>query len=141
MLRVLNILAAMVMGGSLFATVAQAAFVKDITLTPEDAERSMREIVRDLSDGGVKVDEIEGIHHPRTSGKASGQANAATIYARVSGRVPSPIPGRPPVEFDEDILTASCEQLEDRRWICSALFLRSLIDPGSLEFDYFFLEK
>jgi hypothetical protein len=60
----------------------------------------------------------------------------------VSGEVPSPIPRNPPIVFDEDLVTFGCEQLEDRRWICSALLLRSLIDPGSLIlFRYFFLER
>ena len=90
----------------------------------------MRRIVRDLSDGALALDKLAGIHHLRsTRGKNSRQANTATIYARVSGQVPSPIPGQPALELDRDILTFRCEQLEDRRWICSTESLRSLLNP------------
>ena len=55
------------------------------------------------------------------------QANSVTIYARVSGELPSRLPGRPPEQFDNDFLTFSCDQLEDRRWICPTIFLTSLV--------------
>jgi hypothetical protein len=141
MARVLIILAVTMIGSSVFASVAEAAFVTRDTLRPGDVRKSVRDFVRDLTGGSLVVDGIEGIHHPRTIDEPS-QANLATIYARVSGEVPSPIPRNPPIVFDEDLVTFGCEQLEDRRWICSALLLRSLIDPGSLIlFRYFFLER
>ncbi len=89
---------------------------------PASGRRAVvRTIVQDLTEGAVTLDGIEGIHHPRTKRTESGQANTATIYARVSGELPSRFPGQPAVQLDEDILTFLCEQLEDRRWICSTV--------------------
>ena len=139
MSRKLIILAAALVGWSVFGSIAEAAFVKRATLRPQDAEPSVRTILRDVTGGALTLDSIEGIHHPRTI-NASSQANSVTIYARVSGELPSRIPGQPPEQFDRDFLTFSCDQLEDRRWICASIFLRSLVGVVTVT-DYFFLEK
>lgn len=135
------ILAASLICCSVFGSIAEAAFVTRNTLRPRDAAKSVRAVVADVTSGALTLDSIEGIHHPRTIGKAQSQANMATIYARVSGELPARIPSQPPQEFDQDFLTVNCEQLEDDRWICSTLFLEALISLTSPTFDYFFLER
>ena len=139
----LIIITAAMIGWSVFGGVAHAAFVLNNTLRPQDTEPSVRTIMQNISEGAVTLDQIEGIHHPRTRGAASGQANTATIYARVSGEVPSLFPGRPPVQLDREILTFLCDQLEDRRWICSTVFLTSLFNrgEGAVFSEFFFLER
>ena len=139
--RKLITLTAALIGGSILSSAADAAFVRRDTLRPADTAPSVRGIIQDLSEGAVTLDNIEGIHHPRTIGPATSQANTAAIYARVSGELPSPIPGRPPLQLDGDIFTFFCDQLEDRRWICSSPFLQSILRSGSLITDFFFLER
>ena len=134
-------LAVALIGWSSFGSAAEAAFVRRDTLRPADTAPSVRAVVRDLSEGAVTLDGIEGIHHPRTIGTATSQANTAAIYARVSGELPSPIPGRPPLLLDRNIFAFFCDQLEDRRWLCSSPFLQSIVRSGSLITDFFFLEK
>ena len=133
------ILATALIGWSLSGSIAEAAFVTKKTLRPADAAPSVRAILVDVTGGALTLDGIEGIHHPRTIAAPS-QANHATIYARVSGELPSRIPGQPPEQFDNDFLTFHCEQLEDRRWICSSIFLTSLVGLATIT-DYFFLER
>ena len=135
------LLTAAAIGFTVFGSVAEAAFVRRDTLRPADTAPSVRAVVRDLSEGAVTLDGIEGIHHPRTIGTATSQANTAAIYARVSGELPSPIPGRPPLLLDRSIFAFFCDQLEDRRWLCSSPFLQSIVRSGSLITDFFFLEK
>jgi hypothetical protein len=139
MTRKLTILAAALIGCSALASVAEAAFVLKDTLKPRDAAPSVRAILEEVTEGALVLDSIEGIHHPRTSNDPS-QANSVTIYARVSGELPSRLPGRPPEQFDNDFLTFSCDQLEDRRWICPTIFLGSLVGLVTRS-DYFFLER
>ena len=139
--RKLTILAAALIAGSVLGSVAEAAFVTRATLRPRDTTPSVRAIIQDLSEGAVTLENIEGIHHPRTIGPATSQANTAAIYARVTGELPSPIPGRPPLQLDGDIFTFFCDQLEDRRWICSSPFLQSILRSGSLITEFFFLER
>ncbi len=81
-----------------FAGVAEAGVVKRSTLRPQDTEPSVQAIVARVSGGDLTLDSIEGIHHPRTKGGDSSQANTATIYARLSGELPA-------VVLDEDIVT------------------------------------
>jgi hypothetical protein len=138
--RKLTILTAALIGCSVLGSVAEAAFVLRDTLRPRDAAPSVRQMVTDVTAGALTLDSIEGVHHPRTI-DAPSQANSATIYARVSGDLPSPIPGQPPVRFDQEIVTIPCDQLEDRRWICSTLFLQALATLTSPIFEYFFLER
>jgi hypothetical protein len=130
----LALIPAAMIGWNVFAGVAEAGVVKRSTLRPQDTEPSVQAIVARVSGGDLTLDSIEGIHHPRTKGGDSSQANTATIYARLSGELPS-------VVLDEDIVTFPCDQLEDDRWICSTAFLQSLIDPSSPVLDYFILEK
>jgi len=139
MSRNIVILAATLIGCSIFGSAAEAAFVTRATLRPQDAGPSVRTILRDVTGGALTLDSIEGIHHPRTI-NAPSQVNSVTIYARVSGELPSRIPGRPPEQFDNDFLTFSCDQLEDRRWICPTIFLASLVGVVTRN-DYFFLER
>jgi hypothetical protein len=77
----LILLTAATIGFTVFGSVAEAAFVRRDTLRPQDSAPTVRTIVQDLTEGAVSLDGIEGIHHPRTKGTASGQANTATIYA------------------------------------------------------------
>lgn len=139
MTRKLTILAAALIGCCALGSVAEAAFVLKNTLKPRDTAPSVRAILEEVTEGALTLDSIEGIHHPRTI-NAPSQANNVTIYARVSGELPSRIPGRPPEQFDNDILTFHCDQLEDRRWICSSIFLSSLVGLVTVT-DYFFLER
>jgi hypothetical protein len=125
---------------------AEELFVLRDTLRPRDAERSVRKAVREVSKGTLALDRLAGIHHLRTimgtgKNKSSRQSNTATIYARVSGSVPAPIPGQPAIKLDNDVLTFRCEQIEDLRWICTSESLHALVDPGSPILDYFFLER
>jgi hypothetical protein len=139
MTRKLIILAAALIGCSALGGIAEAAFVLKDTLKPRDAAPSIRAILEEVTEGALILDSIEGIHHPRTINGPS-QANSVTIYARVSGELPSRLPGRPPEQFDRDFLTFSCDQLEDQRWICPTIFLMSLVNVVTRS-DYFFLEK
>lgn len=137
--RKLTILTAALIGWSISASIAEAAFVTKNTLRPRDVAPSVRAILAEVTAGALTLDSIEGIRHPRTINGPS-QANSVTIYARVSGELPSRIPGRPPEQFDNDFLTFHCDQLEDRRWICPTIFLASLVDLVTRN-DYFFLER
>ena len=139
LIRKLTILTAALIGWGAFGSVADAAFVLKSAFQPRDAAPSFRALLADVTEGALVLDRVEGIHHPRTI-NAPSQANNVTIYARVSGELPSRIPGRPPEQFDNDILTFHCDQLEDRRWICSSIFLSSLVGLVTVT-DYFFLER
>jgi hypothetical protein len=142
--KLLLVLAVAMIGVSLFGGTARADFVLRETLRPRDADRSVRSTVRNLSDGSLALNMIAGVHHPRTiigAKKNPRQANAATIYARISDEVPPRTRGGTAIELDHAILSFPCDQLEDRCWICSARSVQVLVDPGSEVPQYFYLER